>query len=620
MAFTVRSPAGPQVGAFNIALQGPAGPAGVDGAMGPQGPPGATGAQGPPGATGAQGPQGIQGAQGVPGADGAGTPGNALPLMDGTAAAGTGTAFSRETHVHPTDTTRQAFIAAGTTAQYYRGDKSFQTLDKSAVGLDNVDNTSDANKPVSTAQATALALKVAKAGDTMTGDLTITKSQPRVFLDKTSATEIAGVAGRLNGVGRWSLQLGNNVAESGGNTGSDFSLVRQNDAGGVIDTPLSINRATGTASFSSPASFSAGFVSIGSSRFFTGTNRNWFVQNGTSGPGLLAANDAVSTHVRGEIDAAPLVLNSISGGSVIVSPATVSTGPASGALQVVGGVGIGERLSIGGNLAVGQSQVTPGTVSRMDIFGPSSGINAGCGLVTNCGIASIVIGNTSFVNGGPFDSTGNIWSASGTIRFSNVTESTSRITGALCVSSGMGVAGNIYANQLSIGDGVITNPPGVGNTLNGAVIANGSGTYLAVSRSTVWPGFFNLNGMTGGLIDCRQDGFSRGSISVTASATSFNTTSDARLKEDLKSFDAGHIIDDTMVYDFKWKETGERSYGVIAQQAKEVYATPAFYDEFNDLHYIDYSKYVPILLQELKALRARVAQLEGIAPKKRKTS
>ena len=45
---------------------------------------------------------------------------------------------------------------AGTTAQYYRGDKSWQTLDKTAVGLANVDNTSDANKPISTATQTAL--------------------------------------------------------------------------------------------------------------------------------------------------------------------------------------------------------------------------------------------------------------------------------------------------------------------------------------------------------------------------------------------------------------------------------------------------------------------------------
>jgi hypothetical protein len=51
---------------------------------------------------------------------------------------------------------KEATIAAGTTSQYYRGDKSFQTLDKTAVGLANVDNTSDANKPVSTAAQTAL--------------------------------------------------------------------------------------------------------------------------------------------------------------------------------------------------------------------------------------------------------------------------------------------------------------------------------------------------------------------------------------------------------------------------------------------------------------------------------
>ena len=70
-------------------------------------------------------------------------------------------------------------ITPGTTSQYFRGDKTFQTLDKNAVGLSNVDNTSDANKPVSTATQTALNAKqdslgytpVNKAGDTMTGNL-----------------------------------------------------------------------------------------------------------------------------------------------------------------------------------------------------------------------------------------------------------------------------------------------------------------------------------------------------------------------------------------------------------------------------------------------------------------
>lgn len=75
------------------------------------------------------------------------------------------------------DTIYQTIITPGTTSQYYRGDKTFQTLDKTAVGLANVDNTSDVNKPVSTATQTALNLKVDKvAGKGLsTNDYTTTE-------------------------------------------------------------------------------------------------------------------------------------------------------------------------------------------------------------------------------------------------------------------------------------------------------------------------------------------------------------------------------------------------------------------------------------------------------------
>ncbi len=54
---------------------------------------------------------------------------------------------------------KEPTISAGTTAQYYRGDKTFQTLNKAAVGLSNVDNTSDASKPISTSTQSALDAK-----------------------------------------------------------------------------------------------------------------------------------------------------------------------------------------------------------------------------------------------------------------------------------------------------------------------------------------------------------------------------------------------------------------------------------------------------------------------------
>lgn len=55
---------------------------------------------------------------------------------------------------------KEPAISLGTTSQYFRGDKTFQTLDKNSVGLNNVDNTSDANKPISTATQTALNAKL----------------------------------------------------------------------------------------------------------------------------------------------------------------------------------------------------------------------------------------------------------------------------------------------------------------------------------------------------------------------------------------------------------------------------------------------------------------------------
>lgn len=59
--------------------------------------------------------------------------------------------------------TREPSIPAGTTGQYWAGDKTFKTLDKAAVGLPNANNTSDADKPVSTAQQAALDLMATEA-------------------------------------------------------------------------------------------------------------------------------------------------------------------------------------------------------------------------------------------------------------------------------------------------------------------------------------------------------------------------------------------------------------------------------------------------------------------------
>ena len=100
---------------------------------------------------------------------------------------------------------KEPTITAGTTGQYYRGDKSFQTLDKAAVGLSNVDNTSDANKPISTATQTALDGKQATitgAATTIdTEDLTASRALVSDGSGKVAASDVTSTElGYLDGV------------------------------------------------------------------------------------------------------------------------------------------------------------------------------------------------------------------------------------------------------------------------------------------------------------------------------------------------------------------------------------------------------------------------------------
>lgn len=88
---------------------------------------------------------------------------------------------------------KQDFITAGTTGQYWRGDKSWQTLDKAAVGLGSVDNTADSAKNVLSATKLTTARNINGVAFDGTGNITINAvdSTPRI------ATSLMGVA---NGV------------------------------------------------------------------------------------------------------------------------------------------------------------------------------------------------------------------------------------------------------------------------------------------------------------------------------------------------------------------------------------------------------------------------------------
>jgi hypothetical protein len=97
----------------------------------------------------------------------------------------------------------------------------------------------------------AASLNVLKAGDTMTGNLVLSNTTGIAMVLNANAGSGRGVQINTAGVARWYMGS-NTLAESGSNVGSNFILSRYDDAGSLIDTPLTISRSTGSASFTAP--------------------------------------------------------------------------------------------------------------------------------------------------------------------------------------------------------------------------------------------------------------------------------------------------------------------------------------------------------------------------------
>jgi len=96
--------------------------------------------------------------------------------------------------------TKEPTITAGTTAQYYRGDKTFQTLDKAAVGLGNVDNTSDATKNAASATLTNKTINLANNTLLMTLaqlNTAITDTDVQKVITSGTASPSGGVDGDI---------------------------------------------------------------------------------------------------------------------------------------------------------------------------------------------------------------------------------------------------------------------------------------------------------------------------------------------------------------------------------------------------------------------------------------
>lgn len=207
-------------------------------------------------------------------------------------------------------------------------------ITKAMVGLGNVDNTSDANKPVSTAQQTALNAKLNLTGGTVTGGLTLSSNftlsstAPAV---RFTETDQAGALGEFRIMGEaGALRMDRNTAAA-----KDFS---------TFDTPINISSAgaitltavtcSGLLNANLGLSVAGAYTAINGGALGTLAN-NGYMQIGGQG-GLNTIFDYTNIQARNNGAATVLNLNSLGGlvqvgaggfasGSTITSTTTITS-------------------------------------------------------------------------------------------------------------------------------------------------------------------------------------------------------------------------------------------------------------------------------------------------------
>lgn len=94
-------------------------------------------------------------------------------------------------------------------------------------------------------------------------------------------------------------------------------------------------------------------------------------------------------------------------------------------------------------------------------------------------------------------------------------------------------------------------------------------------------------------------------------------TSDYRLKEDSKDFDALSVVNNIAAYDFAWKANGEREYGFMAHEIQQVmpYLVTGHKDQVDEngqpvIQRVNYAKLTPVLLKAIQQQQQMIELLQ----------
>jgi len=149
-------------------------------------------------------------------------------------------------------------------------------------------------------------------------------------------------------------------------------------------------------------------------------------------------------------------------------------------------------------------------------------------------------------------------------------------------------------------------------TSGGGSVLNADGLIEATKNGTI--AMFNRNTSNGRNVEFRQDGTIVGDVSVTGSGTTYNTTSDIRLKTDIAPIaDATDKLMAMNAVTHKWKADPDADavVGFIAQEMAEIVPEAVNKGEGeDDMWSMDYGRITPVLVAALQDAHKKIEQLE----------
>ena len=150
--------------------------------------------------------------------------------------------------------------------------------------------------------------------------------------------------------------------------------------------------------------------------------------------------------------------------------------------------------------------------------------------------------------------------------------------------------------------------PGLGNTTTGlALRADGIVSFSGASN------YFNINrNGTGTIQQFSSSGNAKGSVTISSSGVTYDTTSDIRLKQDIEPLQATDKLMAMNHVSYAWKADpdGPRCMGFIAQEMEEV--MPEAVSTGNDgMMQMDYGRITPILVSALQDAHKKIEELES---------